>query len=353
MKYSDAFSRALQTDDIGYIRSYYRFFRKPTETEFIMALVHNAHQCIEFLTPKFFRTHSPLSFDLMQTAAQSNRVDVLRYATKSKDWSIDLPSWGLETLHCGREAAHFLLDQWQGSTSPWVRNWTPNTDPIECPIFPQREDGPFTLARLSEDNELFERLVTICQTRKDVRHLLQKQLLETTRTHYSHCNFDAIFSQPRAHVFFDNEQFCLKLLTKSLKSTFPSHISSVILQAPFKALAKQHINNLCDAFFNDVDMWRTEAFVWGNAKALFYLSPQIFLQKWVPFYFDNPCTSLIVETLHDRLIQYSPEASEALIDHEPPNYVWDTHSLVGSYVIQHKLKKSLGRSPETAPKRKM
>lgn len=353
MKYSDSFSRAIQTDDIGHIRSYYRFFRKPTETEFLMALIHNAHQCIEYLTPKFFRAHSTLSFDLMQIAAQSNRVDVLRYAAQLKDWNIHLPSWGLGAPHCGREAAHFLLDQWQGSTSAWVQKWKPNTSPIEHPIFPQREDGPFTLARLSEDTELFERLADICQTRMDVRNLLQKQLLETTRTHYSYCNFDAIFSQNSSQVFFDNEQFCLKILMKSLNSTFPSTLSDILVQPQIKMVAIHHINDLCDTFFSDADMWRTEDFVWANAKALLEIASQIFLQKWSRFYFEDCHTSLMVSAFHQRIIQDIPDAFEALIDSEPPNYVWNTQSVVGSYVIRNKLKKSLGAPQAISLKRKM
>lgn len=353
MKYSDAFSRAIQTDDIGHIRSYYRFFRKPTETEFLMAVVHNAHRCIEFLTPKFFRAHGSLSFDLVQTAAQSNRVDVLRYAKKSKEWNIHTPAWGLGTPHLGREAAHFLLDQWQGCTTACVKNWTPNTVPIERPIFPQREDGPFTLARLSPDDELFERLVAISQTRSDVRNLLQKQLLATTRTHYSYCDFDAIFSQSYTDVFFENEQFCLDLLLKSVASTFPSTLSAVICQPQLKTVANHHISDLCDAFFSDVCMWRTEAFIWGNAQALFDLAPQIFLQKWALLYFDNPNISSLGNAFNDRLVQHAPEAAEALIEHAPDDFVWDAHSLVGSYAIQHKLKKSLGVSRGASPKRKM
>lgn len=353
MKYSDAFSRAIQTDDIGHIRSYYRFFRQPTETEFLMAIVHNAHQCIEFLTPKFFRAHPSLSFDLLQTASQSNRVDVLRFATKLKEWHIYMSAWGLENPHCGREAAHFLLDQWQGSTHPLVRNWKPNTAPIEQPILPQREDGPFTMARLSENDELFERLLTICEHRMDVLRLLQEQLLDTTRTHYSHCNFDAIFARVNTHVFFANEHFCLGILKKSAGLTFPSTISSVIQQPQLKTVATQHIHDLCETFFSNVHMWRNEDFVWGNAKALFDLAPQVFLQKWIPFYFEGANTSLTIKTFNDTLVEYTAEAVEALIEHAPADFVWDSHSLVGSHVIQHKLNKSLDSSSRGNTPRKM
>lgn len=353
MTHSDAFSQALQTDDIGYIRSYYGFFRKPTETEFVTALVYNAHRCIEFMTPKFFRSHSTLSFDLLQTAAQSNRVDVLRCARQWKDWSVYTPGWGLGTPHCGREAAHFLLDQWQGSTSAIVQNWKPTTQPTEHPIFPQREDGPFTLARLSENNELFERLVAICQDNEDVRTLLQEQLLDTTRTHYSHCNFDAIFIQPNSDVFFDSEQLCLGLLRKSVGSTFPSTVSSVIRQPQLKKIAAQHIEDLCGSFFADVSRWHNEELVWGNAKGLFDVAPQVFLQHWADFYFVNMNPPLIAKTFNNTFVEYAHEAVEALIARAPENYVWDTHSLVGSHVLQHKLKHTLNAPLANPSKRKM
>lgn len=353
MKHSDAFSRAIQTDDIRYIRSHYRFFRKPTETEFLMALVHNAHQCIEFLSPKFFRAHPYLSFDILQTAAQSNRVDVLRQAAELKSWNLYGPAWGLSAPHCARDAAHFLLDQWEGCVSPIVKEWKPNTLPIEDPIFPQREDGPFTIARLSNNNELFQRLVTICQKRDDVRDLLLEQLLDTTRTHYSHCDFDAVFTQPNTDVFFNHQQLCLGLLMKSATFTFPTPIGVMIHHNKIKFVASNHIGELCNKFFANEFHMRNSDFVWDNARGLFEINAQVFSQCWAQFYFSHPNFTVTANALNEKFIMYAPDAVDVLLQYAPEGFVWDNHSVVGAAVERHKLKQVVNLGKQSSFKRKM
>lgn len=353
MKHSDAFSRAIQTDDIRYIRSYYRFFRKPTETEFLMALVHNAHQCIEFLSPKFFRAHPYLSFDVLQIAAQSNRVDVLRHAAGLDAWNVYGPAWGLSATHCAGEAAHFLLDQWEGCVSPIVKQWKANTFPIENPIFPQREDGPFTIARLSNKHELFQRLVTICQKRDDVRNLISEHLLDTTRTHYSHCDFDAIFTQPNTDVFFNGEQLCLALLKKSITFTFPSPICVMTQQPNIQHVATDHIVELCAHFFANEFHMRDSDFVWDNARGLAEINAQVFSQCWAQFYFSHPNPTGAANDLNEKFIMYAPDAVEVLLQYAPEEFVWDSHTVVGAAVERHKLEQVVNLKTQSTFKRKM
>lgn len=343
--------KSFQVDDLECVKTYFGLFKKPTDMEMLDAISHNAHNCIAFMSKRFFNKNTYISPSFIQTAAAVNRVDVLRSLRRSRHWDIYTPALGLDTPHCGLEAAHFLLDQWEGRNSLIVQNWTPEVLPYEIPVFLSQEDGPFTAARLSTHPELFERLMAICKGNAEVRGVVQHQLLETTRSKYSHLDFDAIFTNSSSDVLFADSGYCFKIIAKSLNARFPTPLRALLEKPKFRHVAIKNFEKLCGfALQNPLQNPHINDDVfWSQVVTLSDLDCLTTAKIWANLYTQHP-TGPIENKLHNKFVDYNPHAIDILATHD---FEWDSTSVVGAAVMRHKLKTAVVDQGTTALKRKI
>lgn len=338
-------------DDLAAIKKHFGLFKKPGEMEMIDAINHNAHACIDFMSKRFFCKRTFVSTGFIQAAAAANRVDILRRLRLSQSWNIYSPAIGLDAINCGLEAAHFLLDQWDQTDSNIVQQWQANTIPFESPLESHLEDGPFTAARLVAQPELFNRLMRICQNHPNVCDVVRQQLLETTRSKYSHLNFDNIFLHQISDVLFVKDEYCLNITKKSLEGTFPSKISDLLKKPQFENVIAQNFDQLCLISFLSFSHIREDVF-WQQTKTLSDFNPMRCAQVWAKM-----CTKssneLSENKLHELFVDYNPHALDALIAHASSDFEWDSTSVVGAAVMRHKLKNAVVDQGTTPLKRKI